>query len=172
MNFSATASTTMNRLAAMQLWPLLTRRASAATLAATSRSASSRTMNGSLPPSSSTVFFRAFPARSATLLPASSLPVSVTAAMRGSSIRPAAAEDGRGRDERGREEPSRESRLAEHFLDLKRAPRHVGGVLEDAGVAGHERRRGEAEHLPEGEVPGHHREDHPQRVEPDIALLR
>ncbi len=50
-------------------------------------------MNGSLPPSSSTVFLSAFPARSATLLPASSLPVRVTATMRGSSIRPATADD-------------------------------------------------------------------------------
>ena len=83
----------MNRLAEMQLWPLLISRASAATVAAASRSASARTMKGSLPPSSRTVFFSAFPARSATLLPASSLPVSVTAVMRGSSIRPATAED-------------------------------------------------------------------------------
>src|SRR5437660_280532 len=54
-NWSATESTTMKRLAAMQLWPLLTRRASAAVHAAAVRSASARTMKGSLPPSSSTV---------------------------------------------------------------------------------------------------------------------
>ena len=76
----------MNRLAAMQLWPLLIRRASAATCAAFTRSASSSTMNGSLPPSSSTVFFKCRPACCATWLPARSLPVSVTARTRASAM--------------------------------------------------------------------------------------
>ena len=50
-------------------------------------------MNGSLPPSSSTVFFSSRPARSATWLPACSLPVSVTATMRGSAMSPPTAEE-------------------------------------------------------------------------------
>src|SRR5438093_1327831 len=83
---SATASTTMKRLAAMQLWPLLMRRASAAVRAAAATSASSRTTNGSLPPSSSTVFLSSRPACSATRLPARSLPVSVTPRTRGSAM--------------------------------------------------------------------------------------
>ena len=58
---SPTDSTTMKRLAAMQLWPLLISRASAAALAAASTSASASTMKGSLPPSSSTVFFSIAP---------------------------------------------------------------------------------------------------------------
>ena len=42
-------------------------------------------MNASEPPSSSTVFLMCLPATDATALPAPSLPVSVTAAMRGSA---------------------------------------------------------------------------------------
>ncbi len=43
-------------------------------------------MNGSDPPSSSTLFFSVWPAAAATDMPACSDPVSVTAAMRGSSM--------------------------------------------------------------------------------------
>ena len=60
-----------------------------------SRSASASTMNGSEPPSSSTVFFSAWPASVATAAPARSLPVRVTAATRGSAIR-AAVRSGHG----------------------------------------------------------------------------
>ena len=69
---STTGATTMKRLAAMQLWPLLISRASAAARAAASTSASASTMNGSLPPSSSTVFLSMRPACSATAMPARS----------------------------------------------------------------------------------------------------
>ena len=150
----------------MQLWPLLTSRASAAAFAAASRSASASTMNGSQPPSSSTVFLSARPACAATALPARSLPVSVTATMRGSAI---SAATGRELDQGCGEEALREARVAEDRLDRQRAPRHVRGVLEDAGVAGHQRRRGEAEHLPEGEVPRHDREHDAERIEADVA---
>jgi len=75
----------MNRLAAMQLWPAFCTRASTPTLAAFSRSALGITMNGSDPPSSSTTFLMLRPAASPMLRPAPSLPVSVAAAMRGSS---------------------------------------------------------------------------------------
>ena len=74
------------RLAAMQDWPLLTTRARTAVLTAASRSALGITMNGSLPPSSSTVFLRCLPAWAATCLPAGSLPVRVTALTRSSAI--------------------------------------------------------------------------------------
>ena len=76
----------MNRLAAMQDWPLFTIRAFTAVAIAAGRSASGMTMNGSLPPSSSTVFLITLPAADATWLPAVLLPVRVTAATRGSSI--------------------------------------------------------------------------------------
>ena len=78
-NSSATASATMKRLAAMHDWPLLTTRAFTAVSIAAARSALGITMNGSLPPSSSTVFLICRPAAAATLRPACSLPVSVTA---------------------------------------------------------------------------------------------
>ena len=76
----------MKRLAAMHDWPLFTTRALTAVCAAASRSAPGMTMNGSLPPSSSTDVLIAFPAAAPTWLPAALLPVRVTAATRGSSI--------------------------------------------------------------------------------------
>ena len=69
----------------MQDCPLLTRRAWTAVATAVSSSALGITMNGSLPPNSRTVFLIRRPADAATRLPAASLPVSVTAATRGSS---------------------------------------------------------------------------------------
>ena len=69
----------MKRLAAMQDWPLLMVRAFTAVLTASSRSALGITMNGSLPPSSSTVFLICRPAALATWRPAGSLPVRVAA---------------------------------------------------------------------------------------------
>ena len=85
-NSSATRSSTMKRLAEMQLWPVFEKRALAAAAAARSMSVSASTMKGSEPPSSSTCFFMARPACAATSLPTAVEPVSVTAAMRGSSI--------------------------------------------------------------------------------------
>ena len=79
-------STTTKRFAAMQVWPALPKRDPTATFTAASRSASASTTNGSLPPSSSTHFFRFAPAVAATDRPARSLPVSVTALTRGSAI--------------------------------------------------------------------------------------
>ena len=60
---------------------------------AASRSAEGSTTNGSLPPSSSTDFFRWRPAVPATDRPARSLPVRVTATTRSSAITPATASD-------------------------------------------------------------------------------
>ena len=45
-------------------------------------------------------------------------------------------------------------------------------MLEQRRIAGHERRRGEADDLPEREVPRHHREDDAERLVRDVALLR
>jgi len=69
---------TISRLAAMQAWPLFCIRPIVAALTVRPRSSLSSTMNGSLPPSSSTDFFRCLPASEATELPARSLPVRVT----------------------------------------------------------------------------------------------
>ena len=76
----------MKRLAAMHDWPLLTMRALTAVATARGRSALGSTMNGSLPPSSSTLFLRCLPAVAAMSRPAPSLPVTVTAATRSSAM--------------------------------------------------------------------------------------
>ena len=60
----------MNRLAAMQDWPLLRQRAVVATSAARGRSAEGMTTKGSLPPSSRTDFLTTSPATAATEEPA------------------------------------------------------------------------------------------------------
>lgn len=88
---------TMNRLAAMQDWPLFCTRAVTAVLTASSRSAEGITMNGSLPPSSSTVGLISSPAMAATDWPAGSLPVRVAAATRGSRRMRSTALDGTSR---------------------------------------------------------------------------
>ena len=74
----------MKRLAAMQDWPLLRQRAKAATSAAFGRLADGMTMNGSLPPNSSTTFLISLPAMDATERPAGVDPVSVAATTRSS----------------------------------------------------------------------------------------
>ena len=67
----------------MQLCPLFNMRPCAAPETAKSTSASASTINGSLPPSSNTVFFKHSPATLATADPAPSEPVKVTAAISG-----------------------------------------------------------------------------------------
>ena len=76
----------MKRFAAMHDWPLLTMRAFTADLhRLVEIGADGITMNGSLPPSSRTLFLICFAAMLATLAPAGSLPVSVAAFTRSSS---------------------------------------------------------------------------------------
>ena len=70
----------------MHDWPLLIVRALIAAVSVASKSPLGMTMNGSLPPSSSTLFLMWRPAMLATALPAFSLPVSVIACTRGSTI--------------------------------------------------------------------------------------
>ena len=164
----ARSSTTMKRLAAMQLCPELTRRAFVQTSAASSRSASSSTRYGSLPPSSSTVFFSSAPAFAATARPAGPLPVSVTARTSGCSITRVhllAA------DHQRAEQVLRKSRAPEHVLDRERAAGHVRRVLQHGRVARHQARRREAEHLPERKVPRHHREHDAERIERDVSSI-
>lgn len=74
----------MKRLAAIQDCPLLMVRAFTAVEMASSKSALGITTNGSLPPSSSTVFLMRSPQRLATEQQAGSLPVRVAAATRSS----------------------------------------------------------------------------------------
>ena len=169
MNSSATASATMNRFAAMHDCPLLIARAVTAVFAAASRSALGMTMNGSLPPSSSTVFLTCSPAIDATLAPAPSLPVSVAAATRSSATMP---RDRVGADEQTLKDAARRAGFGEQLFERQRALRHVRRVLEQADVPGGERRRGEPNDLPEREVPRHHGQHDAERLERDVALVR
>jgi hypothetical protein len=79
VNSSATLLTTINLFDAIQLCPQLIKRPLTAPVDAFSISASSQTMNGSLPPNSRTVFFSCDVALCATLAPTGTLPVKVTA---------------------------------------------------------------------------------------------
>ena len=74
-----------------------------------------------------------------------------------------------GLDEEGLEAAAGEACAADEGLDGERALRDVGGVLEQADVAGHERGSEETEDLPEREVPGHDGEDYADGVVADIA---
>ena len=84
------------------------------------------------------VFLSGAPACAATARPAGVLPVSVTAATsrRCRSARPRAAEP----TSSVRKRPGGKPGVAQQLLDRERAARHVRGVLQQAGVAGHERR--------------------------------
>ena len=76
----------MNRLAALQAWPVFSKRPAIADSTVASRSSVLSRMNGSDPPSSRTTFLRLRPAISATAAPARSEPVSETPCTRGSAI--------------------------------------------------------------------------------------
>ena len=118
-------------------------------------------MNGSLPPSSSTLFLITLPAADPTWLPGAG------AAGEGDRRDPRILDHRAhllGLDQQRLEDALGESGAAEDLLDRERALGHVRRVLEQPHVAGHERRRGEAEDLPEGEVPGHDREHRPDRL--------
>src|SRR4029077_14746090 len=62
-----------------------------------------------------------------------------------------------------------ESGAAKDLFNRERALRHVGGVLEQADIARHQRRRGESENLPERKIPGHDGEDWSERFVMDVA---
>ena len=64
--------------------------------------------------------------------------------------------------------PSGNPRPPERVLDEERGLRHVRRVLEQPDVAGHQRRRGEPDDLPEREVPRHHREHRTERLVPHV----
>ena len=62
----------------------------------------------------------------------------------------------RGADRQALKYAGGESGAADHVLDFQCALGYVGGMFQDPHVAGHQRRRGEAEDLPEGKIPRHH----------------
>src|SRR5690606_14279999 len=62
------------------------------------------------------------------------------------------------------ENPLGKTRINKQVLDAFGALRYVGGVLEQAGIAGQQTGYRETKYLPEGEVPGHYREHCAQRL--------
>ena len=151
----------MNRLAAQQVWPVLYIRPQTAHLTVWSRSASSRTMNASLPPSSIEDTLRFFPARAAMLRPAATLPVSATPLMRGSSTTRFGLLV---RDQKIGVQADRRARLDQELLEGDRALRHDAGVLHHQDVARHQVGTGDPGQLVVGEVPGLDAEDHADRA--------
>ena len=133
-------------------------------------SASASTMNGSLPPSSRTVFFRARPAMPATARPAPVDPVRVTAATRSSLMirsltsgvrsKPATTTENRSGD--GEE-------AARDLLQQQGAARRGGSMLEHHHVPGGYRGSKRPDHLPVREVPRHDRKKDAQRAVHDPA---
>ena len=144
----------MKRLAAMQDCPLLIMRAFTAVATALSRSALGITMNGSLPPSSSTVFLMCLPGCAATC------------AARGLAAGERDGRDARVVDDARATWPEPISSVwntpsgkpARRKISSM-ASAHCGTLdacLSRPHVARHQRRRGEAEDLPERKVPRHH----------------
>ena len=146
----------------MQLCPLFCTRAVTAVCAAFSMSADGITTNGSLPPSSSTTGFSSSPAMRPIERPAGVLPVSVAARdarVAQDRVRPTAAPMSNVWNA-----PSGNPAAAERLLDQQRGLRHVRRVLQQPDVARHQRGRGEPDHLPQREVPRHHREHRSERL--------
>ena len=160
----------MKRLAAMHDWPLLIVRALTAVRTAASRSALGITMNGSLPPSSSTRLLDLL-ARGARrrALPAPVLPVSVTAATRGSSMTRftwSVSISSVWKQPSGKPARRKMSSMASAHCGT------FDACLSRPDVAGHQRRRREPEHLPERKVPRHDREHRTDRLVGDPAPRR
>ena len=59
--------------------------------------------------------------------------------------------------------------VGKHVGDAVGAARDIGGVLEHGHVAGHQRRCQEAEHLPDREIPRHHRQHAADGLVGDVA---
>ncbi len=66
----------------------------------------------------------------------------------------------------------REAASGDDVGQVQRALRHVRRVLEQADVSGHQCRCGEPNRLPQGEVPWHHRQDHPERLVSAVGRRR
>lgn len=66
----------------------------------------------------------------------------------------------------------RQPGLAKAVFDCECALRRIGGVFEHRRIAGHEGRRGETKHLPEGKIPGHDGQDSAERQVGNQAAAR
>ncbi len=67
--------------------------------------------------------------------------------------------------------PRGKAGAAHQRLDCESALRDVGGVLQQADVARHQRGREKAEDLPEGKVPRHHGENDAERIPAHVAVV-
>ena len=151
-NSSATDRCTMKRFAAVHAWPMLRNFASIAPSTALSRSASSNTTKGALPPSSIEV--RSTPSRRLRQQP---LPDRGRAGER-QLAQPRVADDRlrHGARRRGREDVHdalRQAGVLEQLREVERRERRELGRLDDDGAAGGERRRDLAGRHREREVP-------------------
>src|SRR6184192_4466087 len=155
----------MTRVAAVQSWPELKKPAVLTQLLTASRSASSKTTTGALPPSSRWTRFNVCVAAFATSLPVATSPVSDTMSTPGWRTIPAPrlavagndVEDARGEDVRGQ------------LRQSQRGQRRPLGGLQHHAVSGSQRRP----HLPDRHhqriVPGRDRAHHAHRLPPDHA---
>ena len=62
-----------------------------------------------------------------------------------------------------------ETRFAKNTFQCQRAAAHVGGVFQQPHVARHQCGCGEAHYLPEREIPGHHGQHRPERIEAHVT---
>ena len=151
----------------MQAWPLFCIRPIVAALTVRPRSSVSSTMNGSLPPSSSTDFLRCLPASEATALPARSLPVRVTPC--DERVRDDLLDVGDGQEDVGVDALGHAG-VVEALLDGQRGLRVELGVLEQDRVAEHQVRPGHPDHLVQRVVPRLDGEDDADRLVLDDRL--
>ncbi len=73
-------------------------------------------------------------------------------------------------DHQGAEDILGEPGEGEDLLDLQGAAGDVGRMFQQPGISGHEGRGGEAEDLPEGEVPRHDGKDDAQGTMGDVGF--
>ena len=159
----------MKRLAAMQLWPLLIRRASAAVLR--------RLLNVGVFQDDERIAAAELEHRLLELVSRLLGHFAAGALAAGERDRAnARIGDDRGNFVRANQERAKEifrkSRVAEDFLDFERAARHVGSMFQDSRVPRHQRRGGEAEDLPKRKVPRHDGQYGTYRIESHVAARR
>ena len=150
------------RVVAKHDWPALRVTAATAAETAASRSASSRTIVGDLPPSSRLTGTMRRAAAAITAAPVATEPVNVTWPTSGWST--TAAPVGSPRPTTMLHAPGRQPRLGEQRGGGEARQRRDLGRLDQDGVSGGERRRDAAGHLAERRVPRRDVRDHPERL--------
>ena len=146
----------------MQTWPALRNLLAAIALAATSTSASSKTITGAWPPSSIVTRFMCWPASAASCLPTTVEPVNEILRITGCGIR-YARDLGRVAVDQA-DHARRHAGVDEGADQLGRRRRRLLRRLDDDRAAGGERRRELAHDLVDREVPGRERRDRPDRL--------